>query len=274
MFGAVGRWFKTVWYLMSGRIDSAREELDKDPHVVRAKYEDIIREKKARIHQYKDAVAALMAQQETKISKVKVLTEEVGQLEQLKSGAAAKAKQIVAKLQEKGLTLEQIKLDGDYKQCLSAFNDFASTLSEKSNRIAELESDIEEYGATIDSHKIQLQQLQREIEKLKSEAADAVADIISSRESEQLADLLSGISKDSTQKELEDLRSLRQKVKSQAKISGELAGTDTRVQEAEFLKFAEEHAANDEFEALIGIAGEMEKGPAKETPEGDSKLPE
>jgi chromosome segregation ATPase len=275
MFGALGRWFKTVWYLFSGRIDSARVELDKDPHVVRAKYEDIIRDKRSRIQQYKDAVATLIAQQETKIEKVKTLTKEVNRLESLKAGAGAKAKDLVEKLKNRGMSLEAIKLDPDYRQCLSAFNDFTSTLNEKNNRIVELEGDIQEYGQTIGSHKIQLQQLQREIEGLKGEAADAVADMISSKESEQLSDLLAGISQDSKSKELEDLRALRGQVKAEAKIAGELAGTDTRVQEAEFLKFAEEHESNDEFEALIGIAASVEKPAAEKTaPEAETKLPE
>jgi SMC interacting uncharacterized protein involved in chromosome segregation len=275
MFGALGRWWKTVWYLMSGRIDSARAELDKDPHVVRAKYEDIVRDKKDRIHQYKDAVAALMAQQETKISKVENLSKEVNQLESLKAGAAAKAKSLAAKLKAQGLGPDAIKQSDEYRQCLTAYNDFSSTLNEKNNRIAELEGDIGEYGKTIGSHKIQLQSLQREIEKLKAETADAVADIISSRESEQLADMLAGISQDTKSKELEDLRALRQQVKSEAKISGELAGTDTKVQEAEFLKFAEESESNDEFDALIGLAAEVET-PAEQPreTEPDSKLPE
>jgi len=275
MFGAMGRWFKTVWYLLSGRIDSARAELDKDPHVVRAKYEDIIRDKRNRIQQYKDAVAALMAQQETKIGTVETLSKEVGRLESLKAGAAAKATDLVAKLKAQGLDQEAMKQNSDYRQCLAAYNDFSSTLNEKNNRIAELEGDIEAYGKTIGSHKIQLQQLQREIENLKGEAADAVADVLSSKESEQLADMLAGISQDSKAKELEDLRALRQQVKAKAKISGELAGTDTKVQEAEFLKFAEDHESNDEFEALIGLAAEVEKPAGEpEVPEKESKLPE
>ena len=70
----------------------------------------------------------------------------------------------------------------NYKKCLTAYNDFAATLTEKQDHIKDLEGDIGEYDGSIANHKINLQQLQRDIEKLKSEAADAVADVITSKE--------------------------------------------------------------------------------------------
>src|SRR5512133_4144752 len=130
MFGAIGRWVKAVGYLLTGQIDSARRVLDTNPHVVRAKYDSIIREKVSRIQTYKQAVAGLIAQQENKMAKVKVLTEEVGNLERLRAGALAKAKQTVEKLKTSGKTEEQIKSDEDYKRCLAAYNDFSATLAE------------------------------------------------------------------------------------------------------------------------------------------------
>src|SRR5262249_24476557 len=131
MFGAIGRWFKAVGYLMTGRIDSARKDLDQNPHVVRAKYDQIIREKVGQIQIYKQAVAGLIAQQETKIAKVKALTDEVANLERLKAGALAKAKQVVDQLTKTGKTTEEIHASEDYKKCLAAYNDFSSTLAEK-----------------------------------------------------------------------------------------------------------------------------------------------
>ena len=53
MFGAIARWFKAIGYLLTGRIDSARRTIDSDPHVMRAKYDQIIREKVSQIHIYK-----------------------------------------------------------------------------------------------------------------------------------------------------------------------------------------------------------------------------
>ena len=254
MFGAIGRWFKAVWYKLTGAMDQARRGLDTDPHVMRAKFDEIIKGKVNQIHTYKQAVATLIAQQEKKMAKVKSLTNEVQKLENLKAGALAMAKQAVAKLQGEGKTNEVVHADPNYKKCLTAYNDFAATLTEKQDHIKDLEGDIGEYDGSIANHKINLQQLQRDIEKLKSEAADAVADVITSKEETELADMINGISKDGMAKELQNLRDLRHEMRAEARISREMAGTDSKVQEAEFLEYARSNTATDEFDALLGMA--------------------
>jgi len=254
MFGAIGRWFKAVWYKITGQIDQARRGLDTDPHVMRAKFDDIIKGKVNQIHTYKQAVATLIAQQEKKMAKVKSLTEEVQKLENLKAGALAMAKQAVAKLQGEGKTKEELHADPDYKKCLTAYNDFAATLTEKQDHIKDLENDIGEYDGSIANHKINLQQLQRDIEKLKSEAADAVADVITSKEETELADMINGISKDGMAKELQNMRDLRHEMRAEARVSREMAGTDSKAQEAQFLEYARSNTATDEFDSLLGVA--------------------
>jgi len=279
MFKAIGRWLKAIGYLLTGRIDAARRTLDTNPHVVRAKFEEIVRDKTDRIQQYKRAVAGLIAQQEGKMAKVKSLTEEVGRLERLKAGALAKAKQRVQAMQREAKTQEEIRGDEDYAKCLSAYNDFSSTLAEKQARIEELEADIKNYGQRITEHKVQLQGLVRDIEKVKSEAADTVADMITARQEREVADALSGIAEDGTAQELQRMRQLRQEVKAEARVSKELAGTEAKAQEAEFLEYARNTSANDDFDALVGLAEEKdvaaragkEKPPEAEKP---SALPE
>ena len=254
MFGAIGRWFKAVWYKLTGAMDQARRGLDTDPHVMRAKFDEIIKDKVNQIHTYKQAVATLIAQQEKKMAKVKSLTNEVQKLENLKAGALAMAKQAVAKLQGEGKTNEVVHADPNYKKCLTAYNDFAATLTEKQDHIKDLEGDIGEYDGSIANHKINLQQLQRDIEKLKSEAADAVADVITSKEETELADMINGISKDGMAKELQNLRDLRHEMRAEARISREMAGTDSKVQEAEFLEYARSNTGTDVFDSLLGMA--------------------
>ena len=61
MIGALARWIKAIGYLFTGQIDSARRVLDTNPHVVRAKYDQIVRDKVSQIQTYKQAVAGLIA---------------------------------------------------------------------------------------------------------------------------------------------------------------------------------------------------------------------
>ncbi len=251
---AIWRYVKSFLYLITGQIDKSRKALDSNPNVMRAKFDDIIKGKVEQIHTYKQAVATLIAQQEKKMAKVKSLTEEVQKLENLKAGALAMAKQAVAKLQGEGKTKEDVHADADYKKCLTAYNDFAATLEEKKDHIKDLEGDIAEYDGSIANHKINLQQLQRDIQKLKSEAADAVADVITAKEERDLSDMLNGISKDGMAKELQDMRDLRHEMRAEARVSREMAGTDSKAQEAQFLDYARSNTATDEFDALLGVA--------------------
>jgi len=252
--GAIWRYVKSFLYLITGQIDKSRRALDSNPNVMKAKFDDIIKSKVDQIHTYKQAVATLIAQQEKKMAKVKALTQDVRKLENLKAGALAMAKQTVAKLQGEGKTKEEVHADPEYKKCLTAYNDFAATLTEKQDHIKDLEGDIGEYDGSIANHKINLQQLQRDIEKLKSEAADAVADVITSKEERDLADMLNGISKDGMGKELQNMRDLRHEMRAEARVSREMAGTESKVQEAEFLEYARSNTGTDVFDSLLGMA--------------------
>ena len=272
MFRAIGRWIKAIGYLLTGKVDSARRILDSNPHVIRAKYEEIVKDKIARIQQYKQAVAGLIAQEESKTAKIKQLSVEIANLERLKAGALAKAKQTVVRLQSAGKSKEEIHNDESYKKCLNAFNNFSATLSEKQTHVEEIESDVGNYKKTIGDHKVQLQSLLREVEKLKAEAKDTVAEVISARHEQDIADTLNSIAQDGTSEELQSLREMRREVKAEARISSELAGTDTKAQEAEFLEYARANEATSEFDDLLGL-GEPET-PAPKTKSTETNLPE
>lgn len=274
---SIGRWFKALGYLMTGRLDSAREALDTNPHAIKARFDEIIREKVNRIQEYKKAVASLVAQQEKKMAQVKSLTEEVNRLENLKTGAAAKAKKIVEQLQAAGQSTEKIQTNEDYKKCLAAFNDFSSTLAEKQSRIEELESSVGDYQSSIANHKVQLQQLLRDVDGLRAEAAETVADVITAKEEKEISDMVSGISEDGTAEELREMRDLRQKIKAEGRISKELSGLDTKAQENEFLEYARSSESSSEFDSLIGLgeaADQAAPAAEEESPAADLKLPE
>ena len=274
MFGAIGKFFRAIGYLFTGKVDSARKDLSRNPHVIQATYDRVIQEKKGRINQYKDAVARMIAQEEDKKARIKGLSDEIVRLEQLKEGAAAKAKTVVNQLKAGGMGMEQIKGNDEYMKCLAAFNDFTSTLKEKESHVHDLETETKDISGTIANHKVQLQSLLREIDKIKSEANETVADVITSREEEEINSMLVGIGEDRTSKELEDMRSIRQESKAKATISRELAGTDTKVMENEFMDYARKGVATDEFDRLIGLAEETDQPEAAAAERQEVKLPE
>ena len=124
MFKAIGRYFRALGYLVTGRIDAARRAVSTSPHVVNATYDQVIEDKKRSIQQYKDAIARLIVQHEAKMSKIKSETDAINELEQLKEGAAAKARTVVTEMKAAGKDIEAIKAGEDYQTCMNAFNDF------------------------------------------------------------------------------------------------------------------------------------------------------
>ena len=267
MFNAVGKYFRAIWYLMTFRVDKAGETLRMNPGVVSSNYDRIINEKRSRLNQYKDAISAMIAQEESKKEKLRQVTEEIGKLEKLRSGAASKAKKLV---EQYAGDVEAVKRDPEYQKCQSAFKDFSSTLAEKQQRATEIDEDLKQLVANVSGHKTQIQSLMRDLDKLKEEKHDAVADILSATEERQIADMMTGLSNDRTSEELRELRELRQKSAAGARVSRELAGLDTKKAEAEFMEYAQSSDADDEFDALIGLA-------KKETPaaaQHDTKIPE
>jgi chromosome segregation ATPase len=212
----------------------------------------------------------MIAQEETKKAKVSQLTEDIQKLEKLKSGAAGRAKQLVDKYNGDS---NAVKNDPEYAKCQAAFKDFSSTLAEKQKHVSELEEDLRTLIANVSTHKNQIQSLMRDLDKIREEKHDAVADILSATEEKQIADLVNGISADKTNDELQRLRDLRQKASANARVSRELAGMDSKRAESEFLEYAQKSAADDEFDALIGLSKES-KPADHDASVRDAKIPE
>ena len=272
------RFFKAIWHTLSGRAHESADRMMENPEAVRGTYEEIINDKKGNIQRYKQAIGQLIALVEQKRSAVKNLTDEVERLEELKSGAIAKAQQTAAELQGEGLTQEEIKQHAEYTRCVNAYQDFNSNLQEKTGNITELENEIEGAQADIESHKLQITNLHRDLDKIKSEQSEAVAELITAREQEEIADMLSGISMDGTSAELTRMREIREKAKARSKVAQELAGTDSKSEEEEFLTAARSSATSDEFDTLIFGAQQTDaktetETEAKKQTDSDSELP-
>ncbi len=250
MFSAIGKLFRALGYLLTGRIDMARKTLSLNPAVMQANYDEIIKEKQSRIQQYQKAVGGLIATQETKKEKLRKESEEANHFEQLKAGAKGKAKAIADTLNNDA---NACRNNAEYQKCKAAHNDFASTLDEKNKLISELETDITGLQKQIDTHQITMTSLLREIDKLKSEKHEAVADVIASKQEKEIADMFNGISEDRTAKELQELRELRTQARAEARVAREVGGVSAKTSETDFLAYATNTKHEDDFEKSMGL---------------------
>ncbi len=178
--------------------DERTDSLIENPEAVRGVYEDIIRDKQGNIQRYKNAIGQLIALVENKKNSLKGLTDDIDKLEKMKAGAIEKKQGIITELKKEGTSDEEIEQHPSYVRCVASYNDFHATLEQKNARIAKLEQDIERAQADIETHKLQITTLHRDLEKVKTEQSEAVADLIAARTQQEVDDLLSGIRKDDT----------------------------------------------------------------------------
>lgn len=163
---------------------------------VRGVYEDIIRGKQENIQRYKQAIGHLIALIEQKKNSLKGLADEIEKLEKMKKAAIAKSKNVSSELKLSGLSDREIKQHPDYIKHINSYNDFDSTVNEKNSRIDELQPDIERAQQDIEHHKSNITHLHRDMEKIKTEQSEAIADLITAREKEEINGILSDIKVD------------------------------------------------------------------------------
>ena len=77
MFRAIGRFFRAIGYMFTGKVNSAADSMSNNPTVISATFDKIIQEKKKRLNEYKDAISAMIAQEESKKDKLASLTDEI-----------------------------------------------------------------------------------------------------------------------------------------------------------------------------------------------------
>jgi len=169
MINSITRYFKGIWYALIGRAHMQAAKLSENPEAVRGAYEVIIHNKQLNILRYKEMIGQSLALIEQKKNSLRNLTNEIDELEQMRAGAIAKAKSTAAELQEADTSDEEIKQHPDYVLHITSYNDYHSTLEEKHTRSAKLERDIKRAQEDIESYKLELTTLHRDLDKIKSE---------------------------------------------------------------------------------------------------------
>ncbi len=256
MFKAIGRFFKAIGYMLTGKIDESTKGLNENPHVVRARFDGLLEKKRKSILQVRNAVAGLIRNLERKKTELKGTNDDIVKKERLMSGAKAMAAKI-AKSQDR----EAAQSNPEFIKCMSAYQDFKSSLELLKQRKESLEMDIQSGDEEAKGYEVQLQSLHRELQELTDERERSVADVAIARETRSASEVLAGIANDGTADDLRRLRESVAQAKAEAQVTSRLAGTDSARQEAEFLEMAGGMEAQSEF--LDDIFGEEEKKSAE-----------
>jgi len=262
------RYFRALWYAITGRFSAAADALRANKYVMSATYDKAIEKSEERFHTVRDAVAELMTIEQTRLQEIKSLQEKEAKLEKVKKGAHAAMQRCINQLQGLGKSKEEIQKDGDFMKHHAAFKDASSSLEEVEARLNEKEVDLEARRKQSNQYKIELQKMQRAAKELKEEKSEAVADVAVAQQAQAINDVLAGIAQDTTDKDLQSAREARKKAKAKAAISAEMAGSDAEMAESEYLELAAGSEADAELDGLLdwGDAGEVDsKADAKLT---------
>ncbi|MEI6422056.1 MAG: hypothetical protein WCP55_07540 [Lentisphaerota bacterium] len=270
MFGAIGRFFRAIGYMMSGKIDASTKGLNEDPNVVRARFDDLLQKKRGSILQVRNAVAGLIRNVERKRAELGDTKEDITKKERLMNGAKAMGAKIA-----KGKTRELAQQDVEFVKCMKAYQDFKSSLELLLQRKESLEKDLAQNEKDSKGYEVQLQALHRELQELIDERERSVADVAIARETRAVGEAIAGIANDGTADDLRRLRESVAQAKAEAQVTSRLAGTDTVRQEAEFMEMAGGAEAESEFVNDIFGADE-EKSPKENVAQKTEKqtLPE
>jgi len=245
--------------MLTGKIDSSTKGLNEDPHVVRARFDQLIDKKRGSILQVRNAVAGLIRNVERKRSELKSTNDDIEKKTRLMSGAKAMAAKLA-----KGQTREQSQENPEFVKCMKAYQDFKSSLELLTQRKEGLEEDVVQTEKDSKGYEVQLQSLHRELQDFIDERERSVADVAIARETRAASEAIAGIANDGTADDLRRLRESVSQAKAEAQVTSRLAGTDTARQEAEFMEMAGGMEAESEF--MDDIFGEEADKMAEEKP--------
>lgn len=252
LFASIGKYFAAFGYLLTGRVDMARQKLATDPNVIRATMDEVIKGKKQNIGEMMDAVAEIINLQETKKQQKGRFTEDLVTKRKIQMSAKRITEERIKKLQAEGKTPEQIKADPEFMRHSSAFAAVTTEVNALESNIQRADADIASYQTKLDQYKIRLEGMKRDLEKSKEKKGTLVADAITAEQELRLNKMLAGIESDSSAAQTEaDLEDAVGKLRAKARVAGELAGTDTVVADAQYLAYAEKSAAASEFDTLL-----------------------
>lgn len=274
MFGAIFRYFKYACYMVIGKWDAAADALASNKHVMKATYDRSIKKSEERFGTVKDAVAELINIEQTRKMEIKELGNKVDHLTKVKNGAQVAMQKRLNDLKAQGKTKEEILADVEFIKHRAAFEDASSTLGETTKRMDDKENDLKTRQQQIATYKAELQSMQRSAQSLREEQNEAIADVAIAEQQEAINSMIAGIQSDTTDKDLSAARAARQRAKSKATITAELAGNDARLAENEYLDYAAKQAANTELDGLLNWGEETKEEKKGDADLSPAKLPE
>jgi len=262
----MGRFFRTLFYYISGQFIWGAKALEKDPHVIEAKFDNMLSKYRERLRVVKDAVGGVVALREQRKMDLERLNAQETEYEETMQGAEALSADVVKKLRQAGKSDAEIQDDAKFKEYAAAYADAESSLKGVTESIERVRRDIANYENQANDHILKLQEMQREMKTIEGEKYETLVDVSMSRQEQEINDMVSGFATDGIGKDRQELRELRMKSRGDAEVSRRLSGADASLQNAKLRAAAHVATSSNKLAAKLGLGVKTVEAAASAAP--------
>lgn len=227
--------FGILWARIKGFFLGAGNDLASgSPEAIRATYAVAIDDAKKRYIEMEKAVALLARERERTEMQIKDLDREEAELKRKLDGALAAAER-----------------DPSNPVHREAGARYLARINEIDAKQAQLQTELEDQRAKVEGYKSKLRGLMDEIERLKREQGEMVAEFITNRQVIELENRLKGLAESSTEQALVAVREKVASMKAQAKIATEMGRSTLQAVDEEYERMGRQQEAASRFDELL-----------------------
>ncbi len=236
--------FGKLWQQIRGIFIRAGDDLvSGSPEAIRASYASAIDDTKRRYRDLQEAVALLAHQREKTASRLKALDDE--------------EKDVQKKL-EGSLTLAES--EPDILAHREAGSRYLQRLQDLEDKQGELADELDAQGNRVEEYMAKLRTFMSQIDKLKKEQGEMVAEFVSSRQVLQLENRLKGLGETAIDESLVAIRDKIGQLKAQARIASEMREGTTTAQDETYERVGAEKLAESRFDDLLKARAKTKTG--------------
>jgi phage shock protein A len=236
--------FGKLWAVVRGFFIKAGDDLvSSSPEAIKATYAAAIDDAKRRYKEMERAVALLAAQRDKTEMGLKDLESEEQDLQRKLEGALAAA--------------EAEPSNSAHREAGSRY---LSRIKEIQEKQALLGADSEAQQAKVRDYQLKLRTFMDEINRLKREQGEMVAELVSSQQMVQLEDRLKGLGESAVDESLVAIRERVANVKAQARVAAEMRGATLEVQDQTYERVGAEKEAANRFDELLKARTDSKAG--------------
>jgi phage shock protein A len=227
--------FGKLWTRIRGIfIRSGNDAVSSSPEAIRSAYAAAIDEAKRRYKELERVVALLAGEREKTEMIIKDLEKQRSEFDKKLEGALAQAES-----------------DPNNVAHRDAGTRFLSLIEEIDRKQAKLREDLEFQKNKVEEYKLKLRSSTSEIEKLKREQSEMVAEFVSNQQLLRMEDRLRGLSDSSVDESVVAIREKVAAMREQAKMASEMRGATLESQDEVYARLGDEKKAATRFDELL-----------------------